>query len=153
MTPSPPTDRDTTPGFEDLHATALFHADRALLLTGPSGSGKSALALQLLALGAGLIADDRVRLSRRGAAIIASRPATPAPSGIEARGLGLIAVPAAPAAPLALVVDLAQREEARLPPSRHLTLLGQPCPLIYKADGPHFAAGLLLLLAHGPLEP
>ena len=51
-----------------LHATCVAVDGRGLLILGPSGSGKSALALQLIALGAQLVADDRTRVSRRGAA-------------------------------------------------------------------------------------
>ncbi|MDO5529406.1 MAG: hypothetical protein Q4F71_08380, partial [Paracoccus sp. (in: a-proteobacteria)] len=51
-----------TGGGVELHASALAAAGRAALILGPSGAGKSSFALTLLALGAGLVADDRVRL-------------------------------------------------------------------------------------------
>lgn len=47
------------------HATAIQWHNKGLLLLGPSGSGKSSLALQLLLHGAQLVADDQVILSRR----------------------------------------------------------------------------------------
>ena len=40
-----------------LHASCVAVAGRAVLITGPSGSGKSSLALTLLAHGAALVAD------------------------------------------------------------------------------------------------
>ena len=60
-----------------------------IAVDGPTASGKSALALDLMSRGAGLIADDRVCVTRRGDAVIADCP--PALEGrIEARGLGIL---------------------------------------------------------------
>jgi len=44
-----------------IHASCVAVDGKGLLITGASGSGKSALALQLMAFGAHLIADDRVK--------------------------------------------------------------------------------------------
>jgi HPr kinase/phosphorylase len=80
---------------------------RGVLLVGPSGAGKSALALRLIALGAELVADDRTLVARHGDRLVAAAPA----SGhglIEARGVGLLRLPALGAVPLALAVDLGQ---------------------------------------------
>ena len=49
-----------------VHASCVARDGRAVLIRGASGSGKSGLALQLMALGAGLVADDRTRLWREG---------------------------------------------------------------------------------------
>src|SRR6185369_8888787 len=45
-----------------IHGTAIAIGNAALLLTGPSGSGKSDLALRMIDGGARLVADDRVEL-------------------------------------------------------------------------------------------
>src|SRR3569832_379963 len=78
--------------------TAVALGERALLLTGESGSGKSDLALRLIDAGALLIADDRVELVVRAARLHcrAPRDMPPALKGrIEARGVGIVKVPAA----------------------------------------------------------
>jgi HPr kinase/phosphorylase len=133
---------------EVLHATAVSLAGRALLILGPSGSGKSALALELMALGAGLIADDRTVLTLRDGHPVASAPAVLA-GRIEARGIGILAAAPATPAPVVLAADLGRRETERLPPERRIDLLGVAIPLVHKVDGPHFPAALLQYLRGG----
>lgn len=134
----------------NLHATTVAFGGRGLLILGPSGSGKSGLALQLMAMGAALVADDRTLVSRDGPQLVAACP--PALSGlIEARGLGILrAAPAGPV-PLALAVDLSQVETARLPLPRAMTLLDVDLPLLHKADTAYFPAALRqYILCGGP---
>lgn len=133
-----------------LHASCVALEGRGLLILGPSGSGKSALALELVALGARLVADDRVALRREGARVFASAP--PGLHGlIEARGLGLLRLPAE-TAPVALAVDLALPRE-RLPPRRMVDLAGVPTPLL-SAPCEARAAALAAALRFGaPLDP
>lgn len=101
----------------------------AVLLRGPSGCGKSDLALRLLGLGAGLVADDQVRLCRRDDALMASAPDN-LRGLIELRGLGLLRLETIPSAEILLVADLVAREAVpRLPEQRRLSLLG--CDLAY----------------------
>ena len=128
-----------------LHATTVALDGRALLIRGASGSGKSALALMLMAWGAGLVADDRTRVLRRENALWAECPPT-IRGRIEARGLGILSAAPVPAARLAAVVDLDEAETERLPPFRTVTLLGLPLPLILRSDGLSFPAGLLQYL-------
>ena len=72
-----------------LHASCVAISGRGVLIIGPSGSGKSALALQLMAFGASLVADDQTELTVQGGTLIARCP--PTMSGlIEARGLGIL---------------------------------------------------------------
>lgn len=81
-----------------VNGTAIAIDGKAVLLTGAPGCGKSDLALRLIEGGALLIADDLVELRRAGDHLVASFPAD-APADlrgrIEARGLGIVAVPAA----------------------------------------------------------
>lgn len=138
----------STPGI--VHATAVSAGGRAALLVGPSGAGKSALALQMIALGAGLIADDRTDLSLRKGQPVAACP--PAIRGrIEARGLGILTVPAARPAPVAVVVDLASAETERLPPRRDIDVIGQKVRLLHNCAASHFPAALLLYLRGGSI--
>lgn len=130
------------------HATAVSHLGKGILLTGPSGSGKSGLALQLIAMGAKLIADDRVQMRRDGAAVHLRCPLT-IEGLIEARGIGILNAPHHQDVPLAIVVDMGETEKDRLPDPRTATYLGVDFPLLLRSDAPHFAAGLLHLIAHG----
>ena len=48
--------------IKTIHATAVSIEDKGILIVGKSGSGKSSLALSLIAKGAHLICDDRAKL-------------------------------------------------------------------------------------------
>jgi HPr kinase/phosphorylase len=128
-----------------LHASCVALDGQGLLILGPSGSGKSALALQLMALGAELVADDQTHLRQQGSALIASCPA--AIQGlIEARGIGLLRVNPAASVPLVLAVDLGQSGHERLPPRDKIVLMGQEIDLVKAIQGNHFPAALLCYL-------
>jgi len=131
-----------------LHASCVAFSGRGLLFLGASGSGKSGLALALMALGGDLVADDRVILSKTEKAIIATAPA-PIDGLIEARGIGLLQARSCGPVPLACVVDLDQTETERMPPYREIILLGQSVTLLLKVETPHFAAALMQYLKEG----
>ncbi len=119
------------------HATSIAIDTAGVLITGPSGSGKSSLALALMSLGARLIADDCTILRKDGEILWASAPAAIL-GRIEARGVGLLAAETCPAAPLRLIVDMGHTEVDRLPPFRQTRLMGLDLPCLHKCDGPHF---------------
>lgn len=131
-----------------LHATTVAIEGRAMLILGPSGSGKSSLGLQLMAVGATLVADDRTDLSRAGDEVIASCPA-PLRGRIEARGVGILAVADHGPAAVSAVVDLGRAEDARLPQSRKHDLLGIALPLVLGPYRPHLYAALRQFLLAG----
>lgn len=128
--------------------TAVCLNGRGLLALGPSGSGKSRLALELMALGARLVADDGVWLTADSGM---ERPDT-APPMVEARGIGLLYADPVHAAPLSLVVDLAKPEADRLPPHRTIAAPGGPVPLIFGKDHPFLAAAICHYLTQGRAE-
>lgn len=131
-----------------MHASCVDHGGRGLLILGPSGSGKSALALELMAMGARLVADDRTLLTLAGEGVEARCP--PALLGmIEARGLGLLNADPVSFTRIALAVDLGSRETERLPPIRHISVLGKPVDLVLGQEGRHFPAALLRYLTAG----
>ncbi|MGQ0611791.1 MAG: HPr kinase/phosphorylase [Paracoccaceae bacterium] len=133
-----------------LHASCVAHGGRGLLILGPSGAGKSGLALQLMALGAALVADDRTSLWLGPDNALWAGAPPGLPPLIEARFVGLLRVPEpSPPVPLALAADLGQTETQRLPPERRLSLLGQSLPLVFHAAGAHFPSALLHYLTHG----
>lgn len=134
-----------------LHATCVAVEGRGVLITGPSGSGKSGLALTLMAHGARLVADDQVTLSVAEGALWATCP--PAIRGmIEARGIGLLAADPVETAEVVLVVDLGTPEAERLPPRREVTYLGRTVALVRGGEGPHFPAALLHYVRAGRRE-
>ncbi|CUW37614.1 Putative HPr kinase/phosphorylase, regulates carbohydrate metabolism [Magnetospirillum sp. XM-1] len=109
-----------------VHGTCVAISGRGILLRGPSGGGKSDLALRLIDGGALLVADDQTRLERDGDGLVASPPATIA-GMIEVRGLGLVRLPYLERAPLELVIDLVSSSGVeRLPEANTLELLGLP---------------------------
>lgn len=135
-----------------LHASCVALDGAALLITGRPGAGKSELALDLIALGARLVADDQVVLGVQGDAVRAAAPAALA-GLIEARGVGLLRLPWSDGVPVRLVIDLDRAETARLPPRRHLMLLDRPVPRILRPE-PLRPSVLWAVLRHGlPLDP
>lgn len=137
-----------TPSSDLVHASCVALAGRGLLILGPSGSGKSTLALQLMGLGAALVADDQVALRRDGDQVLAEAPAR-LRGMIEARGVGLLRAEAVGPVPLALAVDLAVAEHDRLPSHRQITLLGWPIPLVLGHGAHHLSFALLQYLKGG----
>lgn len=119
-----------SPDFElVLHGSCVAVGARGVLILGASGAGKSTLALGLMALGAGLVADDRTGIRADGDRLMADCPG-PIRGRIEARGVGILnARPHGPAE-LMLAVDLDRAESERLPPRRVLRLLDRELPLI-----------------------
>jgi serine kinase of HPr protein (carbohydrate metabolism regulator) len=109
-----------------VHASAVLVDDRAVLIRGPSGSGKSRLAFDLILAGrsgqipkAVLVGDDRVHLDTVDGQI-AVRPARELAGLIEIRGLGIRRCEFAGAAIVGLVVDLCAADAERLPPPESL---------------------------------
>ena len=100
---------------------------RGLLILGAAGSGKSALALELMARGARLVSDDQVALSVEGGRLIARAPAA-LRGRIAARFVGILNAETIPGAEVALAVDLDRTETDRLPPRRSKKLLGVTFP-------------------------
>lgn len=119
-----------------------------MLALGPSGSGKSRLALDLMGLGARLVADDGVWLTRDNRL---QRPEG-ASTWIEARGIGLLNADVQETAPLALIIDLSRPEPQRLPPWRQATAPAGPVPLILAKDHPFLAPAIIQYLKQGRAE-
>jgi serine kinase of HPr protein (carbohydrate metabolism regulator) len=114
-----------------IHASAVLVGAHAVLIRGPSGSGKSRLALALIEAAhsgtlrfARLVADDRVYLEAAGGRLLAHPPEALA-GLIEVRGAGLLHLPHEASAVVGLVVDLAADSASRLPvPAGRKTKIG-----------------------------
>jgi len=116
--------------METVHGTSVALDGGGVLLRGPSGSGKSDLALRLIDGGAALVADDQTALSRKGEEILASAP--PQIAGrMEVRGLGVIRLSAVSDIPVRIVVDIVPADEVeRLPKPAETMLLGVALPVL-----------------------
>ena len=104
---------------------------RGVLIEGPSGSGKSDLALRALDAGFRLVADDRVLLWTSGGALYGRAPETLA-GLIEARGVGVLSQAPVSLARIDLVVACAAGPESveRLPDREETSRLGVCLPLL-----------------------
>jgi serine kinase of HPr protein (carbohydrate metabolism regulator) len=143
----------------NIHATGLVLGGYGLVLRGPSGSGKSLLALDLLehwALrgeAAQLVADDRLDIESGPQGVVMHAPSTIA-GLIELRGRGIVTRPFVAAAAIRLVVDLVEDLERMPEPAQFLTeLMGfvlPRCPVPRRgiADSAHQR----LLICQGLLE-
>lgn len=136
-----------------VHGTTVALDGAGVLIRGPSGSGKSDLALRLIDAGARLVADDQTELWRRGEAVLARSPATIA-GQIEVRGIGILSLPHLDEVPLRLVVDLIAPDAVeRLPEPRFCEYLQCSIPLLAIAPFEISAALKLRLAVDGLVKP
>ena len=133
---------------EILHATTVAVEGKAVVILGASGTGKSALALDLIALGAELVADDRTIVTAHAGQLIAEVPDT-IRGKIEARSIGILNAHPADPTPIALAVCLDKEEQARLPKHYTFARFGVKVPLLYRVPYPHFAPAILQFIKAG----
>jgi HPr kinase/phosphorylase len=135
-----------------IHASAVLVGARAVLIRGPSGSGKSRLALELIEAGRGgrfpftrLVGDDRVVLASAGGRLLV-RPAPALAGLIEVRGAGIFRLDHEPCAVVGLVVDLAAPDAERLPEPAQIALETVKLPRLAVASRTAALPSLLALL-------
>lgn len=132
----------------NIHATGIVLDGTGVIFRGPSGSGKSVLALDLCdwwearGLPAILVSDDRVEILAEGGRLV-MHPAANIAGLIELRGRGIVTRPHVAAAEVHLVVDLVDRLERMLEDEAFVTeLFGvrvarAPVPRAGVVDGRH----------------
>ena len=92
---------------DTLHATTVAIDGVAVAIEGPSGSGKSDLALRLIDRGATLVSDD-ISLVTRVDGVLRVRAPDTIRARMEVRGIGIVDLEQVDDVPLALVVRLAE---------------------------------------------
>lgn len=142
-----------------IHATLVQINNRGVLLMGPSGTGKSDLALRLIGTAFSpefcpsppiLVADDQVILSVENDRLCGQPPAT-LQGLIEARSVGIKKVPFCAFSPINLIVTLTPGQEPeRMPPPNEVKELlpGRPLPCL-SLDPWQASAPLKIILATG----
>lgn len=139
-----------------VQGTCVALDGHGVLIRGPSGSGKSDLALRLIDDGARLVADDYTAVSIDDGTVTASAP-EPIRGLLEVRGLGILRVDASPPVRVVVVVDLdASATVERLPAPAATDIVGVCVPLVRLAAFEASAAAkvrLAVRIATGGIMP
>ena len=118
-----------------------------VLIIGRSGSGKSSLAINLLALGAKLVADDQCEIVKNNNRFCVSKPAS-LPKSIEIRGIGLVSVPMVVETSLDWVVNMDEAETERMPSLRFTEIDGYRVPTVFGKDVDDLAPRIYVLVSN-----
>ena len=131
-----------------IHATCINLEGLGLLLRGPSGSGKSDLALRMMENNSQLIADDRVDLTLEEGVLVARAPSC-LRGLLEVRGVGVIEVPYSNCIQILGIINLVENNKIqRLPVPRTELLLGVEIPS-YQLDPWEISAIAKIQLVRG----
>lgn len=125
--------RPTVCGMITIHATTVSLDGRGVILRGPSGSGKSDLALRLINEGALLVADDQTILFVESGRLMAQPPAEIA-GKMEVRGVGVVKMGPPAIVPVFLLIDMSDPDDVpRMTDFAPVELVGHQIPRIHLA--------------------
>ena len=130
-----------------MHATCVDINGSGVLIVGSSGSGKSSLAINLLALGSKLVADDQCVLVKKNKKFCVFKPAS-LPNSIEIRGVGLVSVPMVVETSLDWVVNMDEAETERMPNLRFTEIDGYRVPTVFGKDMDELASRIYVLVSN-----
>ena len=130
-----------------MHASCVDVNGSGVLIIGRSGSGKSSLAINLLALGSTLVADDQCELVKKNNRYLISKPAS-LPNSIEIRGIGLVSVPMVGETSLDWVVNMDEAETERMPNLRFTEIDGYKVPTVFGKDMDELASRIYVLVSN-----
>ena len=130
-----------------IHATCVDINGSGILILGRSGSGKSSLAINLIALGSTLVADDQCEIVKKNNKLSVFKP-TSLPSSIEIRGVGLVSVPMVVETSLDWVVNMDEAEKERMPDLRFTEIDGYKIPTIFGKNMDDLASRIYILVSN-----
>lgn len=114
-----------------IHATTVSLDGAGVILRGPSGSGKSDLAIRLINEGARLVADDQTVLFVEHGRLMA-QPPREIEGKMEVRGIGIVRMGSPAISPVAIVIDMADVDDVpRMQEFEPIELVGQTVPRIH----------------------
>ena len=126
---------------ETIHASCVARNGKAILIAGPSGSGKSDLALRLIDRGSQLVSDDYTIVHQSGSDLLARAPET-IKGRMEVRGIGIVDMPTVQDVPVTLIIDLTEPADRFPTEGRTRLIAGKSLPV----------AGLSPFEASAPLK-
>jgi len=130
-----------------MHATCVDFNGSGVLILGRSGSGKSSLAINLIALGSKLVADDQCELVKKNNSFRIFKPAS-LPNSIEVRGIGLVSVPTVVETRLDWVVNMDEAETERMPDLRFTEIGGYRVPTVFGKNMEDLASRIYVLVSN-----
>ena len=130
-----------------MHATCVDFNGSGVLILGRSGSGKSSLAINLIALGSKLVADDQCKLVKKNNSFRIFKPAS-LPNSIEVRGIGLVSVPTVVETRLDWVVNMDEAETERMPDLRFTEVGGYRVPTVFGKNMEDLASRIYVLVSN-----